>query len=170
MGPFFATEDPMHARTLAAITLALAMPVLAADGTAKGTVVYKGNTAAIKHVWMVKGPDVVDPRKTVRLLVFSATDIGAKVKACQKMTCVDSGLDDGVTAFLDAGERINYWVALKGQRIQYSGTAKLETLKATANTPQRVAGKLAIDDSKAGGARIDIDFDVPLLAELKVAR
>jgi hypothetical protein len=123
----------MHARTLAAITLALAMPVLAADGTAKGTVVYKG-------------------------------------KACQKMTCVDSGLDDGVTAFLDAGERINYWVALKGQRVQYSGTAKLETLKATANTPQRVAGKLAIDDSKAGGARIDIDFDVPLLAELKVAR
>ena len=60
---------------------------------------------------------------------------------------------------LDAGPRLNYWLVLNGQKTQYSGTAKPETLKATANTPERVAGKLNIDDSKAGGGKIDIDFD-----------
>ncbi len=160
----------MYARTLAAITLTISLPLLAADGTAKGTVVYKSNTAAIKHVWLVKGPDAVDPKLTIRSLIFSAADIGAKVKACKNMRCLVSDLDDGVTVDLDAGPRLNYWVVLKGQRIQYSGTARLETLKATANTPARVAGKLAIDDTAAGGGKIDIDFDAPLLAELKTAR
>lgn len=160
----------MLARTFCAITLVVSMPALAADGTAKGTVVYKGNTAAIKHVWLVQGPDAVDPKKTIRRLVFSAADIGAKVKACKKMSCLDSDLDDGVTVDLDAGPRLNYWVALKGQKIQYSGTAKPETLKASANTPEKVAGKLAIDDTAAGGGKIDIDFDAPLLAKLTAAR
>jgi hypothetical protein len=86
------------------------------------------------------------------------------------MSCLTNDLDNGVTVDLDAGPRLNYWVVLKGQRIQYSGTAKPETLKATTNAPTRVAGKLAIDDSKAGGGKIDIEFDVPLLAELKTAR
>jgi hypothetical protein len=160
----------MHAMPLCAITLAIALPALAADGTAKGTVVYKDNKAAIKHVWLVKGPDAVDPKKTIRRLVFSAADIGAKVKSCKTMSCVDSDLNEGVTVDLDAGPRLNYWVALKGQRVQYSGTAKPESLQATANTPAKVAGKLTIDDSKAGGGKIDIDFDAPLLAELKSAR
>jgi len=163
----------MHNRTLLAITLALslaALPALAADGTAKGTVVYKGKTAAIKHVWLVKGPDAVNPKQTIRTLIFSAADIGAKVKACKTMSCLSADLNDGVTVDLDAGPRLNYWVVLKGQKIQYSGTAKPETLKATANTAAKVAGKLAIDDSAAGGGKIDIEFDAPLLAELKAAR
>jgi hypothetical protein len=160
----------MYTRMLCAITLAVTLPALAADGTAKGTVVYKDNTAAIKHVWLVKGPDAVDPKKTIRRLIFSASDIGAKVKACKTMSCVDSDLNEGMTVDLDAGPRLNYWVAMKGQRVQYSGTARPETLQATTNTPAKVAGKLSIDDSKAGGGKIDIDFDAPLLAELKSAR
>ena len=92
------------------------------------------------------------------------------MKACKKMNCLSADLDDGVTVDLVAGPRLNYWVALKGQMVQYSGTAKPETLKATANTAAKVAGKLAIDDSAAGGGKIDIEFDVPLLVELKAAR
>jgi len=160
----------MYAKTLSAIALTISLPVLAADGTASGTVAYKGNTVAIKHVWLVRGPDTLDPKSTIRELVFSAADIGAKVKACKKMSCLGTDLDDGLTVDLDAGPRLNYWIVLNGQRIQYSGTAKLDALKATANTPERVAGKLTIDDSKAGGGKIDIDFDTPLLVELKAAR
>ncbi len=160
----------MDARILAALVLAIPLTALAADGTAKGTVVYKGKTATIKHVWLVKGPDAVDPKTTIRQLIFSAADIGAKVKACKTMRCLTSDLDNGLTVDLDAGPRFNYWIVLNGQLIQYSGTAKPEVLKATANTPARVAGKLVIDGSAAGGGKIDIDFDVPLLAELKAAR
>jgi hypothetical protein len=160
----------MYAKTLAAITLAISLPLLAADGTATGTVAYKGKTVTIKHVWLVRGPDAVDPKLTIRELIFSPADIGAKVKACKKMSCLAADLDDGLTVDLDAGPRLNYWIVLNGQRIQYSGTAKPETLKATANTPERVAGKLTIDDSKAGGGKIEIDFDTPLTAELKAAR
>ena len=160
----------MHARTLAAVALTIMLPAHAADGTASGTIVYKGKTATIKHVWLVKGPDTLDPKSMIRELVFSAADIGANVKACTKMSCLGAGLNDGMTIDLEAGPRLNYWVVLEGQRVQYSGTAKPETLKTTANTPERVAGKIAIDDSKAGGPKIDIDFDAPLLAELKAAR
>jgi len=160
----------MYAKTLAAIALAISLPVHAADGTASGTVVYKGKTVTIKHVWLVRGPDTFDPRATIRELVFSAADIGEKMKACKKMSCLGGNLDEGLTVDLDAGPRLNYWLVLDGQRVQYSGTAKPETLKATANTPERVAGKLTIDDSKAGGGKIDIDFDAPVLAELKAAR
>jgi hypothetical protein len=160
----------MYAKTLAGITLAISLPSLAADGTASGTVVYKGKTVAIKHVWLVKGPDVLNPKSTIRELIFSPTDIGAKVKACKNISCPAGNLDEGLTVDLDAGPRLNYWLVQNGQKIQYSGTAKPETLKATANTPERVAGKLTIDDSKAGGGKNDIDFDVPLTAELKAAR
>ena len=160
----------MYAKTLAAITLAISLPLHAADGTASGTVVYKGKTLTIKHVWLVKGPDAFDPKSTIRELVFSPVDIGAKLKACKKMSCLTNDLDEGLTVDLDAGPRLNYWLVQNGKKIQYSGTAKPESLKATANTPQRVAGKLTIDDSKPGGGKIDIDFDVPLTAELKAAR
>lgn len=160
----------MVKQSLAALALTISLPLLAADGTATGTVAYKTHTAALKHVWLVKGPDPADPKLVIRQLIFSAADIGAKVKACKTMSCLGADLEDGVTVDLDAGPRLNYWVVLKGQRIQYSGTARPATLKATTNTPARVAGKIAIDDTAAGGARIDIEFDAPLLAELKAAR
>lgn len=131
---------------------------------------YKGNAATIQHVWLVKGPDSMDPKVTIRHLVFSAADIGARVKACRTMSCVDADLGDGVTVDLDAGPRLNYWIVLKGQRIQYSGTARPVTFKAKADTPSRVAGTIAIDDTGAGGGKVDIEFDAPLLAELKAAR
>jgi hypothetical protein len=67
----------MYGKTLAAVTLAISLPLLAADGTAKGTVAYKKDTVTIKHVWLVKGPDAVDPKVTIRKLIFSAADIGA---------------------------------------------------------------------------------------------
>ncbi len=159
----------MH-KTLAAIALAISLPALPADGTASGTVVYKGKTVTIKHVWLVKGPDTFDPKATIRELVFSATDIGEKVRACKKMSCLGGNLDEGLTVDFDVGPRLNYWLVLDGKKVQYSGTAKPETLKATANTSERVAGKLTIDDSKSGGGRIEIEFDAPLLAELKAAR
>lgn len=158
----------------AACAMTLASTCGAADGSAKGTLTYKSKgapvTIALKHVWLVKGPDAVDPKKIIRHLIFSATDIGAKVTACQTMNCTDADLGSGMTVDLDAGPRLNYWVVLDDQRVQYSGTARPETLKLTADTPGRLAGKLSIDDAAAGGAKVDVEFDTPLLRELKAAR
>jgi hypothetical protein len=162
------------AHACAVALLAAAPAAFAADGTAKGTVVYKSKgetiTANIKHVWLVKGPDAIDPKTTIRRLIFSATDIGAKVKACKNMGCTTNDLGEGMTVDLDIPPRLNYWIVLKGQRVQYSGTVVPEALKASTNTPARLAGKLTIDSSGAGGGKVDIDFDTPLTAELKTAR
>ena len=159
---------------LPALAVAIASSAGAADGSVKGTLTYKSKgapvTIALKHVWLVKGPDAVDPKKIVRHLIFSATDIGAKVTACQTMNCTDADLGSGMTVDLDAGPRLNYWVVLDDQRVQYSGTARPETLKLTTDTPARLAGKLVIDDAAAGGAKVDVEFDTPLLRELKSAR
>ena len=129
---------------------------------AKGTIALGTRTAALQHAWLVVGPDAVDPRKTIRRVVFSTTDIGAKLKGCAKMSCTDGSVDDGMTIDLDAGPRINYWVALNGQRVQHSGTLDPKALGASASDAKRVAGKLAFDQSASGGAKVDVQFDAPL--------
>ena len=143
-----------------ALSSVLVMPAHAEP--AKGTVAVGARSAALQHAWLVVGPDAVDPKKTIRRVVFSATDIGAKIKACAKMSCTDGSVDDGMTIDLDNGPRINYWVALNGQRVQYSGTLEPKVLGATANDAKRVAGKLAFDQSASGGAKVDVQFDAPL--------
>jgi len=163
--------------TLIGVAVALAVSSnigAAADGTATGTLTYvsKGAplTVALKYAWLVKGPDAVDTKKTIRHLILSAVDIGAKVAACKTMSCTDSDLGSGMTVDFDAGPRLNYWVSLNGQLVQYSGTVRPEALKLTTDTPARLAGKLTIDDSGAGGAKVDVTFDAPMLPELKLAR
>jgi hypothetical protein len=145
---------------IGALAFALALPVHAEP--AKGTVVLGTRNATLAHAWLVVGPDAVDPKKTIRRVVFSATDIGAKLKACAKMSCTDGSVDEGMTIDLDNGPRINYWVALNGQRVQHSGTLEPKALAASASDDKRVAGKLAFDQSGAGGAKVDIQFDAPL--------
>ena len=153
--------------TTLAIEVALVAPLAYADG-ATGTISYQSKAGPIavnvKNVYFVKGPDAVSG-KIIRHLVFSSADLGAKIKACPKMSCTDGDLNEGMTVDLDVGPRLNYWVVGNGQRIQYSGTAKPETLKLATDTPQRIAGKLTIDDSGAGGAKASVDFDATLLKE-----
>ena len=162
------------AATAAALALAVCVDAAAADGTVKGTLTYKAKgapvTIALKHAWLVKGPDAVEPKTIIRHLIFSATDIGAKVAACKTMSCTDADLGSGMTVDLDAGPRLNYWVVLDNQMVQYSGTAAPAVLKLTTDTPTRLAGKLTIDNVAAGGPKVDVEFDVPLLRELKAAR
>jgi hypothetical protein len=150
-----------------ASTAALVAPLAYAD-SATGTISYQSKTGpiaiSVKNVYFVKGPDAVSG-KTIRHLVFSSADLSAKIKGCAKMSCTDGDLNEGMTVDLDAGPRLNYWVVGNGQRVQYSGTAKPETLKLTTDTAQRIAGKLTIDDSGAGGAKASIDFDAALLKE-----
>jgi hypothetical protein len=164
----------VHATAIAVFALGASFGAAAADGSAKGALTYKSKgaplTIELKHAWLVKGPDAVDPKKIIRHLIFSAVDIGSKVAACKTMSCTDADLGSGMTVDLDAGPRLNYWVVLDGQRVQYSGTARPEALKLTTDTPDRLAGKLTIDDSAAGGPKIDVDFDTPLLQALKSAR
>jgi hypothetical protein len=145
-----------------------------AAGTAKGDLAYKSKSGVInmtpKFAYLVKGPDAVDAGKTIRKVVLSATDLESKIAACSTMSCTDADLGDGMTIDLDAGPRVNYWVVLNGQRVQYSGTATTSALALTTDTPTRVAGKLAIDDTAAGGPKLAVEFDAPLVKEVKKAR
>jgi hypothetical protein len=154
--------------------LAIAVTAIAADGTASGSLTYKAKSGPItmtpKFAYLVKGPDAVDSNKIIRHLIFSATDLGSKIAACKTMSCTDSDLGNGMTVDLDAGPRLNYWVVLNDQRVQYSGTVKPAALVLTTDTPTRLAGKLSFDDAAAGGPRVEIEFDVPLSKEMKQAR
>ena len=155
--------------TSIAVGAAVAPTAQAAD-SASGTINYKGQAAAIKYAWLVSGPSDMEPGKSVRRLVMSTTDIGAKLQACKTFSCTDGSVTEGMTADFTGGPRINYWVVLNGQKIQYSGTARPETFVASANDAKRLAGKLAIDDTSAGGPKIDAQFDVMMLKEFTAAR
>ena len=154
--------------------VALNCSAVAAGGTATGTLTFKSKvgviTMAPKFAYLVKGPDAVDPGKTIRHLILSPTDLSAKIEACTTMSCTDSGLGSGMTVDLDAGPRLNYWVVLNDQRVQYSGTEVPASLTLSADTPARLAGKLVFDGAAMGGPLVDIAFDAPMLKVMSKAR
>ncbi|MDQ6916546.1 MAG: hypothetical protein M3023_01850 [Pseudomonadota bacterium] len=141
----------------------------AVAGDAAGTVTYNPKSGAlvvtIKHAYLVTGPDFVS-RKTIRRVVLSVADVGAKLAACETMSCSDGGIAEGMTLDFDGGPRINYWFVGNRQLVQYSGTADPASLKLTADTGTRIAGKWELDASGAGGPRVQIEFDAPLVKEI----
>jgi hypothetical protein len=157
-----------------AVAVAMASSsVSASAGEAKGTITYQSKAGAIvvtiKHAYLVKGPDVVSG-KIIRRVVLSVADVAAKLSACGTMLCSDGDIGEGMTIDFDAGPRLNYWFVGNNQLVQYSGTAEPASLKLTADTPQRLAGRWDIDESAAGGPRVQIEFDAPLVKEVTKLR
>ena len=124
----------------------------------------------LKHAYLITGPDDVEPNQTIRRLVLSANDIGAKILSCQSMGCASGQITEGLTVDLGSGPRLMYWLSINDGLVQYSGTTKLASLQATVDQPGKLAGKLSFDDSVAGGPRVTIDFDTVLVKEFKTAR
>src|ERR1700704_1263660 len=142
------------------VAAAAFFPAAAAAEPASGTINYQSKAGPIvinvANVYMVNGPDAVNG-KTIRQLIFTSADVGAKLQACASMMCASGNVTEGMTVDFDVGPRLNYWVVGNGQKIQYSGTAKPdETLKLIANTAERVAGTLTIDDGAMGGAMVNV--------------
>jgi hypothetical protein len=153
----------MTTPAVALVAAAALVPAAADADPASGTINYQSKAGPIvvnvANVYMVKGPDAVSG-KTIRQLIFTSADIGAKLQACPSMSCASGNVTEGMTVDFDVGPRLNYWVVGNGQKVQYSGTAKPEeTLKLSADTPERLAGTLAIDDGAAGGAKVNVKFD-----------
>ena len=86
-----------RAFALSLLVVSAAAPPAAFAGEAKGSADYKGRTLALQHVYLVKGPDAVDESVVIRELVFSAADLGAKIEACQTMSCVSGEVTEGMT-------------------------------------------------------------------------
>ena len=162
----------MHDQPLAGLAFAAAaaiVPAVAAADPATGTIDYRSKAGAVvvsvTNVYMVKGPDELSG-KPIRQLIFTSDDVGATLQHCSSMTCAGGNVMEGMTVDFDVGPRLNYWVAGNGQRVQYSGTVKPdESLKLTADTPGHLAGTLTIDDSAAGGPKVNIRFDAKTIKQ-----
>ena len=155
--------------SVAGLALSLLLPATsscAADPQAKGTIVYRMQSIPMKYAYYVIGPDDVG-RKTIRRVILSSTDIGSKIAACKSMSCTEGEVREGMSIDLAGRGRIEYWIALNGQLVQYSGTEPAESLQITANEVARLAGKLKFDSTGAGGPRLDIEFDAPLTKDLR---
>jgi len=141
----------------------------ASAGDANGTISYKDRSGpvvfAVKHAYLVTGPDYVSG-KTMRRVVLSVADVGSKLSACASMMCSDGDIGEGMTIDFDLGPRLNFWFVGNNQLVQYSGTADPASLKLTADTPQRLAGKWDFDGSAAGGPKVQVEFDAPLVKEI----
>ena len=142
----------------------------AAGNDAKGVLAYKTRSTTLMYAWLVKGPYEQEPTKTVRRLILSATDISAKLQSCKTIMCADGSLTEGMTVDFDVSPRLNYWIALNGQKVQYSGTVTTDAFAAVTNDAAHLAGKLAIDDVASGGPKIDVEFNVTLFKEFKPDR
>jgi len=157
---------------LSAVTLVAAAalaPLPASADPASGTINYQSKAGAVAvnvaNVYLVKGPDAASG-KTIRQLIFTAADVGPKIQSCASLSCVSGSVSEGMTVDFDAGPRLNYWVVGNGQKIQYSGTARPdEAVKLSADSAERLAGTLTIDDGAMGGAKADVKFDAKVVKQ-----
>jgi hypothetical protein len=136
------------------------------DENASGKLTYKGKSksfdVALKHAYFISGPDTFDHNKIIRRLIISDKNLVDRINTCTTMRCPDQYMD-GIQLDLDAAKKVLYWVVLDNQKVQYSGTAVMEALELTTNTAEKIAGKIKIDDSAAGGPTLDVTFDASLL-------
>ena len=144
--------------------LSLATSTLALSGdSASGAISFKDAKGAVKYGFLVRGPDEMDPSKTVLRLYLSSVDIGAKIKAGKTFSDADNALEDGAMVDFGDARHLGYAIRLNGERVQYSGGTDAEAFKLTTNKPDHLAGKLQIDDSASGGAKVDATFDLTLV-------
>ncbi len=136
-----------------------------ADNHAKGALTYKAYSLTLKYAWLLRGPSEMDPRKKIRRLILSANDISPKLQECKTMGCASGQVTEGITVDFDTPPRLDYWVALNGQKVQYSYGAMPEAFAARVNDAGHLAGRLTINDVGAGGPRVDAEFDVTLFKE-----
>jgi hypothetical protein len=64
----------------------------------------------------------------------------------------------------------SYWTTVDDQMVQHSGTKPPAALKASADEPKRLRGKLAFDDSRAGGPKVEVELDAALVQEFEAVR
>ena len=158
------------------LTAAILIPLSSASAAehAKGTLTYKGPkktfNVALKHAYLVKGPDMFDESKTVRRLVLTGDDFSASINKAEALGGFDGDLKEGMIVELADGPRLNYWVVLNGQLVQYSGMVEPSAMSASTDKPDYLKGKLAFDDMSAGGAKVIVDFDAPLFKSFTKAR
>lgn len=150
----------MHRRAVMLVAVAAVFATVAAADSVKGSIIYKGKTgehrATIAHVFYVTGPDSFDPKKTGRLLIFSAQDLGEKIRACATMSCADRLLTEGFTIGFDTAPFLQFWATLANGKVQTSGPADVKAFTRTTDTPDRVAGTIRFNSF---GAAVDVEFD-----------
>lgn len=152
---------PTHKHLVVAVLslLTASLPARAADSAA-GSVAMGNATGSISHAVMVRGPDEMDPARQILRLYLSSSDIRAQVEACKDLACADAALQDGAMVDFGDARHLGYAVRLDGERVQYSGGTDAGAFALTTHTPDHLAGKLHIDDSGMGGARVDATFDL----------
>ncbi|GAA0723275.1 hypothetical protein [Dokdonella soli] len=159
---------PLSVAIAAMFTLA-APAVLAADA-ASGTVAFKTFSSPVKYAYLVRGPHEFIPNQTVSRIYLSSSDVGAKIKACQTLSCADRALTDGAMVDYGDARHLDYALRLNGERAQYSGSTDADAFKLTTNKPDHLAGKVHIDDAAAGGGKVDADFDLTVMNTFKSVR
>ena len=153
-----------------AVMCTLSAPAALAADAANGTVAFKTFSSAVKYAYLVRSPHEFSPGQIVLRIYLSSADIGAKIKACQTLTCADGALADGAMVDFGAAAHLDYALRLNGERTQYSGATNADAFALSTNKSDHLAGKLHIDDVAAGGGKVDADFDLTVMSTFKSAR
>ncbi len=147
---------------LALWPLSFPLNVLAQDAnTASGTMVVGKHNVAIKYVYLVSA---AEGDNKGRRLIFSASDIAASIGKCATISCAAKNLNEGFELELDSGVRMNLWAVANNQMAQHSDTVVRSMFTATADKPDAVAGKLAIDRPNI---KISVEFKAILTKAFK---
>jgi hypothetical protein len=149
---------------LAACFIAAAPVALAAGtSTASGTLTVKGEnkplSVKLAHAYYLVGPDQFDESRTVRSIVFTASDQHEAIESCRDVGCANiSG--DGLWVGLNESGMTEWWAHVSP--MQFSSVAT-SALKLDVDTPEHMAGTFKLGGAADSGVTVDVRFDATLV-------
>ena len=138
---------------MSAIWLTTSALALAGD-SASGTITFKTGKCAVKHGWLVRGPDEMDSQQDRPAdLPLERRRRRTRSKRAKPFPAPTTRSPDGAMVDFSDARHLAYAVRLNGERLQYSGGTDGEAFTLTTSEPDHLADKVHIDDTAAGGAK-----------------
>jgi hypothetical protein len=150
------------------LVCALAAPLLAADGTAKGTLTVNGKTVQLKYAYAAQREDPFDKKKTAIQVLITDQQVPADAARDEfkLMEVRDKQHINGVSILVTDDQRIVsgglYSPNLK--KMDFVSGVGMQKLELTAMTKDRIAGHVAVpkDDFFDNVYSYDVTFDAPV--------
>lgn len=142
----------------------VAVAFAAGTSTAEGTLTVKGssNPLSVKlaHAYYFVGPDAFDKTKTIRNIVFTASDKQKTIEACTNTSCADLSSVDGLEIGLTESGNVKWWAHIAP--MQYA-SSDISALTLDVDTPKHVAGTFKLGGSADANVTVSVKFDATLI-------
>ena len=110
----------------------------------------------LQHAYLIAGDNY---GSKVRKVILSAVDIKGTDRRLERADERQLEAAHGISFELDPSMPfVGYWMAIDDQKTQVSAPLDKKLFTTSADTPQRIAGKVTFDQTGSGGPKVDVEL------------